>query len=264
MKILIGADPEVFLHNAAGDIVSGYGIIPGTKRNPHKVPFGAIQLDGMAAEFNIDPASTAEEFVHNISTVKKELFSYLPSGWGFATRCTHTFSPEYMAQQPEATLVLGCDPDFDGQTQQQNILKVPVDGLRTVAGHVHVGWEGAEEEDTETKHCNAATVARQLDFFLGMHDIIYSHPDSWMRRTLYGRASAYRPKSYGMEYRTPSNYWIFSEKLMTEVFNLTQAAFNRMMTDKDDLTYINGAVAANAIRHHDRRSARSLLKAFYS
>ncbi len=39
-------------------------VIPDTaKEKPFPVTNGAVQVDGMALEYNIDPASTVEEFV---------------------------------------------------------------------------------------------------------------------------------------------------------------------------------------------------------
>ncbi len=57
MTMLIGADPEVFLKVGKKNI-SSHGLINGDKKNPLKVDKGAVQIDGTALEFNIDPAST--------------------------------------------------------------------------------------------------------------------------------------------------------------------------------------------------------------
>ena len=72
MKLLIGADPELFV-SENGKLVSCHGLLPGTKLNPHRVDKGAVQVDGMAAEFNIDPASNEEEFITNLNTVQNSL-----------------------------------------------------------------------------------------------------------------------------------------------------------------------------------------------
>jgi hypothetical protein len=44
------------------------------------------------------------------------------------------------------------------------------------------------------------------------------------RRQLYGKAGAFRPKPYGMEYRVLSNRWLDSEPLMRWVYNTLQTA----------------------------------------
>ena len=45
-----------------------------------------------------------------------------------------------------------------------------------------------------------------------------------MRKQLYGKAGAYRPKPYGFEYRTLSNFWVFDKKLIEWVWRNTERA----------------------------------------
>src|SRR3546814_9684922 len=61
-----GCDPEVFILDEYGAPVSPEDFLPGTKEEPYKVNKGAVQVDGMAGEFNIDPAHTFDEFDDNI------------------------------------------------------------------------------------------------------------------------------------------------------------------------------------------------------
>ena len=62
MQLLLGADPEAFVVLKDGGIpVSAHGLLPGTKDKPFPVEKGAVQVDGMAAEFNIEPAATEDE-----------------------------------------------------------------------------------------------------------------------------------------------------------------------------------------------------------
>ena len=58
-RILVGADPELFLRDKkTGQLVAAdINQIKGTKVTPYKVECGAVQVDGAAGEFNIDPAS---------------------------------------------------------------------------------------------------------------------------------------------------------------------------------------------------------------
>ena len=65
----VGADPEVFLGKGS-QFVSAHDQLPGDRGNPHKVDKGAVQVDGMAAEFNIDPANDFEGFKSNLDTVQ--------------------------------------------------------------------------------------------------------------------------------------------------------------------------------------------------
>jgi hypothetical protein len=74
-----GCDPEGFIKNTqTGEYVTAEGLIPGTKLEPHPVKHGAVQVDGMAAEFNIDPASELHDFNRNIAAVINQFEKMLP------------------------------------------------------------------------------------------------------------------------------------------------------------------------------------------
>jgi hypothetical protein len=48
-----------------------------------------------------------------------------------------------------------------------------------------------------------------------------------LRRELYGKAGAFRPKPYGVEYRVLSNRWLNSEALIRWVYNQSQLGMAR-------------------------------------
>ena len=60
-------------------------------------------------------------------------------------------------------------------------------------------------------------LAKQLDFYNGLYGVITDEDDE--RKLLYGRAGAFRPKPYGIEYRVLSNFWLEKNVYMRRVFN---------------------------------------------
>lgn len=217
-KILVGADPELFVKQN-GKHVSGFGLIPGDKANPHVVEKGAVQVDGMALEFNIDPAHDEEQFITNLDTVMGILKQMVPEYEVVADPVAH-FTKEYMKTQPFEALELGCDPDFNGWTGKENV-KPDVDlPFRTGAGHIHIGMvENAATDDARYMEvCCAAT--RAMDLYLGLPSLFYDN--DVQRREMYGKAGAFRPKSYGFEYRTLSNRWLSDNALMRWVYQASQ------------------------------------------
>ena len=215
MQVLVGADPELFVRDQNGIFISGHNLCPGTKEEPFKVDRGAIQVDGTALEFNIDPSSSADEFVLNIGTVRSILATYVPN-LSIVAEPVAEFTPEVFAAIPDDAKMLGCNPDFNAWEGRMND---PPDGehpFRTASGHVHIGWgEGFDPEDRQ--HFNdCCIVARQLDYYLGIYTLLWD-PDP-RRRQMYGKAGAFRPKPYGMEYRVPSNVWLKSESLQRFVY----------------------------------------------
>lgn len=222
--VLVGADPELFMrHPDTGEFVSAHDRIPGTKWEPFKVPFGAVQVDGTALEFNIDPAHTVDEFVHNIQAVRKTMTEMVP-GYNVVAEPVARFEPNYFKfEVPSHAQELGCNPDFNGWTEDVNPRPDPQgEPLRTASGHLHIGWgEGFDVEDRD-HFLLCCKVARQLDYYLGMYSLLWDKDST--RRSLYGKAGAFRPKPYGIEYRVLSNRWLDNEALMRWVYNTVQAA----------------------------------------
>src|SRR5688500_4590150 len=142
--ITIGADPEIFvLDKTLVKVVSAHGLIDGDKRHPVRVEKGALQIDGMALEFNIDPAETLEDFLTNISYVTQALADKVRErnpNLEFVIQPVAHFTQDYLDTVPEDAKRLGCEPDFNAYTGQMN---KPPDGkslMRAASGHVHVGW----------------------------------------------------------------------------------------------------------------------------
>lgn len=231
VEFLIGCDPEVFVKNAQGEFVSAHGMIPGTKTEPLKVRNGMIQVDGMALEFGIDPAATKKDFVYRINDVLSQLKEMLPEGHSLSISSIAEFSPEVIAAQPEEALELGCDPDYNAYTLDKNPRpRLTNPNIRSAGGHVHIGW-GAKLPTRDPKHIEAcAALAAEMDYYMGAASLAWDK-DS-VRRSIYGAAGAFRPKPYGMEYRSGSNQWLKSDELIGFVFDTTTRAVESLM-DKD-------------------------------
>lgn len=225
----LGCDPELFIKNDEGLLVSAVDLIPGSKEDPFVVENGAIQVDGMAAEINIDPASTWEEFNGNIISVVKQLKSRLPKGFTLCVEPSVNFSQEVLDAQPEHAKMMGCDPDFNAWTGEENPIPSVVDPtFRCAGGHIHVGWEPdipkIVDDPVHLEHCRDLT--KQLDWYLGAWAMKLD--SDLRRRELYGKAGSFRPKPYGVEYRTLSNFWLTSKERRLAVWNRTVKAIQEM------------------------------------
>ena len=253
-QLKLGADPEQFLRKD-GSFVSAHGLIPGTKENPHVVEGGAVQVDGMAVEFNISPSTTLAEFKANIALVTEQLGRMLEGYEVVSTPVAH-FSAEYMASQPEEALELGCDPDFDAYTGEANERPNGKVLFRTAGGHVHVGWTTDAPKD-HPEHLEACQMlARELDFFLGIPSLFWDREDS--RRSMYGKAGAFRSKSYGMEYRSLSNAWLTDSRLIDFVFTQTKKAFEKL-ADGESFYNEYSRLACACLENNDRDLASVFL-----
>jgi hypothetical protein len=236
MNFTIGADPELFLRNAAGEFVSSIGLIGGTKEAPKPIGEGcAVQEDNVAVEFNIPPCDSIESFVakldYNMDYLKSEaeklglVLAIEPSG----------MFPWEQLETPESR-VFGCDPDFNAWTRQQNPRPTNVAAnLRSAGGHIHVGFDW--------KKYNFEQVVRAMDVFVGCEMLEFDEDTE--RRKLYGKAGAFRRKPYGIEYRTASNAWIKSRELMEWAYRQTEKALTFVEKGKATLPDVNGLAGDN-------------------
>lgn len=231
LNILVGADPEVFVRKVGKkSFQSAHGLVAGDKKNPYKVHQGAVQVDGMALEFNIDPAKNEREFVENITGVMKIMASMVPD-YELVPVPVAKFTEAVMKKQPKEALELGCEPDFCAWNNGEANPRPNGDvNFRTGAGHVHIGWTNGVDT-SDPGHIEACIMAtKQLDFYLGLGSLVYDTDTK--RRTMYGAAGAFRPKSYGVEYRVLSNAWLQSEELMAWVYRTTTKAINDLFEGK--------------------------------
>lgn len=217
----IGADPEVFLQ-LNGEFVSAHDVLPGTKQEPFLVNKGGVQVDGLAAEFNIDPAHSEEEFKNNLDGVTNILQGMIGDR-EFLEQVSVKFSEDFARELPTHSLVLGCEADYNGWSLSDNQPPQGSELMRTAGGHVHVGGFFSEGSPFKWKHFQkAARMSRIMDYTLGVYSILWDKDDE--RRGMYGQAGCFRPKKYGMEYRTLSNSWIFDPKLVSFVYRQTKLA----------------------------------------
>lgn len=230
MKIKIGADPEVFLYdNKAREYVSAAGFFPGTKKEPFKVDKGAVQVDGTALEFNIDPAETADEFYQNIRTVvaqMEEMIAAVNKDWSIKYIPVVEFTDKIWTSVSDEAKILGCDPDYNYTGKVNNN---PTDALgrssvRTGSGHIHIGWTEGEDPQNALHFEDCRFVASKL-YRGGLLAPVTK--EEFQRLSFYGMNGSFRPKSYGVEYRAPSNTWVATKLGIENAFNQTKTMFEK-------------------------------------
>lgn len=264
MNILIGADPEVFVTTKSGTPRSAHGLIPGSKEKPYAVMGGAVQVDGMALEFNINPANNPVMFKNNIKGVMAQMEAMLPENRKIAIRSVATFEKKHMDKQPADAKQLGCEPDWNAYTESLNPAPDGNTRMRTAAGHIHIGWGNGFDVKSEGHLQACFLLAKQMDLYLGLPSLWFE-PDG-RRQQLYGKPGTFRPKTYGMEYRSPSNWWLKSERTMEFAFNLARDGTRRLIRDKA-LKYVGNywhgrGEVKSVLANRDKARAKDML--YYS
>lgn len=250
-NVTVGCDPELFLMRPDGKFISSIGLIGGSKLVPRPVKGGgAVQEDNVAVEFNIAPADKVETFVSRISHVLEYLTAYAgEKGLLLSVTAAKSFDEDQL-KDPKA-LAFGCETDFNAWTKQPNDPPKAEDKkLRTTGGHVHIG--GVEELDK-------IQLVRWCDVIMGCSSVLEDDIEgSLKRRELYGKAGCFRPKPYGVEYRTLSPYWIQDKLLMGNIFNRALEVVDRVQSGwriEDD----EGVDIQAAINNGDKELAEKTL-----
>lgn len=217
--ITIGADPEMFAYRIDNEKpVPIIGKLGGTKFQPKPFLNGAVQEDNVMAEFNIAPATSASEFSASIGQMIDGMQDFLKPQGLFLQNVAHEKFTAKQLNHPQA-FTIGCEPDFNAWTEEPNphITAELLGNIRVAAGHVHVGYPNPNQDPN-----SRIIIARLMDCLLGLPSLLLD-PDR-TRRQFYGKAGAYRPKPYGLEYRVLSNFWITNAHYRMWVFRQARAA----------------------------------------
>ena len=251
--VSLGADPEYILHKKQGSkrrYVASQRVIPGNKRRPFPMENGHVHRDNVLMEINPRPASTEEEFDNNIGNLLDEVASkYLTArGMAITNKTSHLFAERFI-QTPEGS-ELGCDPDLCAWGVHYDPPFPPLVGnLRSAGGHIHFGLDSWDRAG--------------LDHLIRMCDLYISVPlvlidADTKRRQWYGQAGKYRPKSYGVEYRTPSNCWTFAAENRRWVFRQAQRAVKSNL----EIAPVLGTMIQDVINKSDVDGAWALIGEF--
>lgn len=213
----LGCDPEVFLADANGKFISSVGLIGGSKDMPRPIDDegNAVQEDNVTVEFNTPPCRDSASFIAHINK-NKDWIKAQAEKFGLSTVIKPSARFDDDQLQTEAAQTFGCEPDFNAWNDgRRNPRPSAADAnLRSCGGHVHI-----QLLDPTMDHL---LVVQAMDLFVGC--LMLEFDDDTGRRELYGKAGAFRKKSYGVEYRTASNRWIESDERIQWVWDQTEKA----------------------------------------
>lgn len=258
VKLLkIGSDPEMFLFDTdTNKPVSAVGIIPGTKKNPYKISDNeSVQLDNVALEFNVKPSESPNEFMESLYRCYDFInghLSKLRNSNVISKGTTYKIIPSAEFDDDQLKSIsasrFGCDPDFNAWFGSINNPPMPGGNLRTCGGHIHLGLDTSAED-----YFDKERLIRLMDKNVGIYCSMICGDDK--RRTMYGQAGSYRSKSYGIEYRTPSNAWISKDEHVFKVFGLVEKSIEE---------YNEGLDAGMEVMHAINSEEKELIRNIYN
>ena len=254
-NVTIGADIEVFLENNLGEIISAEGIIKGTKDEPFRFmdnnDYFGTSLDNVMAEFCIPPATNHKEFYDYIQHALGYINTSLPENVRTIAIPAAKINEKYL--QTDNAKLFGCDPDYNAWLMgYMNPIPEAKGNLRSCGGHIHIGYGTPND-------LISMCIIRAMDIYVGLPSIL-QEPDN-ERKSLYGKAGAFRMKPYGVEYRTISNYYINSEQLTNWVFNNTLEAIAFVNAQKS-VTEEEAHAIRTAINSNEKALAKTMCDYF--
>lgn len=266
-NMTFGSDPEFMLVNKQGKYVSAIGIVPGTKED--KVPLGNGHYafyDNVLVECNISPAAGRDNVVSNFRDCFQRLAKLIGPKFRLTPQASQVY-PKAECEHKDAK-VFGCDPEYcvyerdeDGRIKRMD---PPVcdenNTFRSGGGHVHIGHEKA----MPMMGGKPVEIVRMMDVIVGCASVLMDHdPTSAARRKLYGGAGTHRVNfEYGLEYRSLSNYWLASPKLVQVVYDLTETVVGLIEMGVEDkvFTLVDGELVRKTINTGNKAEAASVLK----
>lgn len=237
MALTIGSDPE-FILSSNGQIISCHRAkVPGSKLSPFELRFGAVHRDNVLMELNVPPATSEQQWVEYHHEVLNGAMEQIEQGIRVLDSASAEFDYTDL-MHPEA-MVFGCDPDFDAWRMDR--IEQPsaavFGGFRSAGGHIHIGYDNPTDS-------SRTDVVKAADIYLGLPSVLMDKDKH--RRRMYGKASRYRSKPYGVEYRSLSNFWMFNDEHMRWAYrNAVRSYEDRLVADtlsEDDARLIKQAI----------------------
>jgi hypothetical protein len=256
--LALGSDVEA-VATRNGNPISVCGMW-GTKEAPMKLPNGGgLQHDGVLVEWNVPPASTNSDFQYNIWQTQQYVNEYLAKEDLVANYISSADYPMSELGNPLAW-ISGCSADYNAYWKgDENPTPKYVSTKRTVGGHVHISWD----RKLKVKEKTIYKALRLMDLHLATPSL-FIDTDSF-RRTLYGKAGAFRLKDYsrtatGVEYRTLGPWWVdpkYQGMYIDWVFKTTHFIFNHV----DSLPMPPDSLE-DIINYHDLEGATTIMRQY--
>lgn len=278
MEFSIGSDPE-FMLAKDGNIVSAIPVVKQDKYDPIDLGNGQkLYYDNVMLETNVPPASSKAQFIENIKKTYASISCVIGGDYKVFAVPSFNFSDDECSH-PHA-MEAGCSPEFCAYSKKKCFPPNFANTMRSAGGHIHIGRSDFLSIDDEQCDDNEFLMGydakhnmiKAMDIFVGLPLTLLDNSEaSKARRILYGKAGRFRPTSYGVEYRTPSNFWLSSPQMAELIYDLTFSAWNKMKdgeielneeTDKAfDIINANDAVAAASMmkKHIDSDSCEQIL-----
>ena len=244
-----GGDPEFFIADENGEVMASDKIFPGKEKpiefkgvdcyNGKEKDCDNLKLffDGIQAEMNIGIQRCREYVADNIRiciTRALGIMGRKDKTYKILLEPSVEVSKEVIeGADPEARR-FGCMPDFNAYTLTTNTSEIDATNhpYRYAGGHIHLGVSSPYLKKSSGEYKMAKTeeghirIIKLLDLLVGIPcAILDDSKGAIIRRYEYGKSGCFRPTPYGIEYRTPSCWWIKSPITVSLILGLARLAW---------------------------------------
>lgn len=241
----MGGDPEFFIGDEKGRIRGADDFLPG-KHKPLKVAArgGTIShlfFDGIQGEMAVAHQTCREYFAGNIEKCWRKLYQIIPKDHKVILVPAAKIRKTTLKNADPEARIFGCEPDFNAYTLSQNTPEMDASEhlYRYAGGHMHLGISSAYldkggEFDLAKSEEGHIRAVKFFDLMITIPTMrLDNDPGSKMRRSKYGKAGCFRPTPYGIEYRTPSCWWLKSPLLVSLSYGLARLAWTALLNKLD-------------------------------
>lgn len=250
----MGGDPEFFTANKRGKILNADRFFPG-KEDPLHVGGEASRcrlfFDGIQGEMSYAPSTCRETVLARIKAILMEAQSIIKDDHHILLKPSSKIGRQIIESAHPEARIFGCMPDFNAYTRSTNTCEMDASRhpFRYAGGHLHFGISPRAELDPESKEYQGENnivndpamhlrVIKMMDLLISVVTLpLDNAPGSKRRRTKYGKAGCFRPTPYGVEYRTPSCWWVKSPVTASLVYALGRMAWSLTAAGLDEEFY---------------------------
>jgi hypothetical protein len=268
--LTVGSDPELLIkHRVTGEVLSAIDVLQHGKEDKIDLKDGfMVYYDNVLAETNVPYAFNAAGLIKNVRETFARIANYIGKNYELDARASHTFTPEQCAH--EDARVFGCNPEYCAYSLEAATPPSGEDGntFRSAGGHIHIGRSDFKKPKGNTDFLldpfSKVDMVKVMDILVGLPIVLMDNdPTSPARKKLYGSAGRHRPTPYGVEYRTPGNFWLSNPDLCALIYDLSTHAAGVLERNEHQSLYnvLPEPKVVEAINKNDKKGAEKLLSA---